>query len=225
MRKCPKCSKEYGDDSAICRTCGAILEATELPAPAETSDTPDNRTELLSVSSQPKQPTKARRPPWSCPHCGETVPRTFEVCWNCGTSREGVDDPDFRKETPEDGMATGDNLPDAPQESQPPREAEPEEDLAAGDNLPEGTSSARLPSYQCPKCGSSKGIPNVRVVDQGESSNGDLRVLVCGAPEALIFKDRLYGKLTANICGDCGHVDLQVENPGELYKKYQQSRG
>ncbi len=32
---------------------------------------------------------------WTCPKCGSKVDPTFDVCWNCGTSPEGVEDPNF----------------------------------------------------------------------------------------------------------------------------------
>jgi hypothetical protein len=32
---------------------------------------------------------------WTCPKCKSTVDGKFEVCWSCGTSREGVEDPTF----------------------------------------------------------------------------------------------------------------------------------
>ena len=32
---------------------------------------------------------------WTCTNCGSTVDDLFEVCWNCGTSRDGVADPTF----------------------------------------------------------------------------------------------------------------------------------
>lgn len=32
---------------------------------------------------------------WPCPKCGNDVEDSFDVCWSCGTSREGVEDPDF----------------------------------------------------------------------------------------------------------------------------------
>src|SRR5215471_19310098 len=32
---------------------------------------------------------------WVCPKCGEEVETNFEVCWACGTSPEGVEDPNF----------------------------------------------------------------------------------------------------------------------------------
>ena len=32
---------------------------------------------------------------WQCSKCGEEVEEDFDVCWQCGTDREGVEDPSF----------------------------------------------------------------------------------------------------------------------------------
>lgn len=32
---------------------------------------------------------------WKCPRCGTRVGDDFEVCWSCGTTVDGVEDPDF----------------------------------------------------------------------------------------------------------------------------------
>jgi hypothetical protein len=32
---------------------------------------------------------------WTCPKCGAKVDRAYEVCWRCGTTPEGVEDPGF----------------------------------------------------------------------------------------------------------------------------------
>lgn len=32
---------------------------------------------------------------WECPECRETIAESFDMCWNCGTSREGEPDRDF----------------------------------------------------------------------------------------------------------------------------------
>lgn len=32
---------------------------------------------------------------WTCPKCRESVQDDFEVCWSCGTNREGQENPDF----------------------------------------------------------------------------------------------------------------------------------
>jgi hypothetical protein len=33
---------------------------------------------------------------WECKKCHELLEDSFEVCWNCGTSKAGVEDPTFR---------------------------------------------------------------------------------------------------------------------------------
>ena len=32
---------------------------------------------------------------WTCPKCGSKVDPSFDVCWSCGTSRDGTEDPSF----------------------------------------------------------------------------------------------------------------------------------
>lgn len=32
---------------------------------------------------------------WTCPKCGTKVDPSFDVCWNCGTSADGTEDPTF----------------------------------------------------------------------------------------------------------------------------------
>jgi hypothetical protein len=34
---------------------------------------------------------------WSCPKCRAKVDDTFEVCWSCGTSPDGEEDPTFTR--------------------------------------------------------------------------------------------------------------------------------
>ena len=40
---------------------------------------------------------------WTCPRCQNKVDSTFEVCWACGTSPDGVEDPKF---VPADALPT-----------------------------------------------------------------------------------------------------------------------
>ena len=35
---------------------------------------------------------------WRCKQCHKRVADSFEVCWKCGTSRSGVEDPAFRSD-------------------------------------------------------------------------------------------------------------------------------
>jgi uncharacterized protein YbjQ (UPF0145 family) len=41
---------------------------------------------------------EGERAVWECKKCRERVEDSFEVCWNCGTSRDGVEDPSFHRE-------------------------------------------------------------------------------------------------------------------------------
>jgi predicted nucleic-acid-binding Zn-ribbon protein len=83
---------------------------------------------------------------------------------------------------------------------------------------------------QCAKCGSTRVIPRVFIVDEspatsdGLPQDNPLRVRVEGNPSAWIRKDRLYGELTARICGECGYTELYVQNPSELYEKHIKSQ-
>jgi len=35
---------------------------------------------------------------WSCPKCSKKIDDAFEICWSCGTSVDGVEDPHFLEE-------------------------------------------------------------------------------------------------------------------------------
>jgi hypothetical protein len=73
----------------------------------------------------------------------------------------------------------------------------------------------------CSKCNSTKIIPNARIIDRGDyNSVRDLSVQVYEDPEALLFKGVHEGQLTARICGDCGYVEMYVDNPAELYEVF-----
>ena len=37
---------------------------------------------------------------WKCSKCQESVDESFDVCWNCGTSQDGVEDPSFQSAPP-----------------------------------------------------------------------------------------------------------------------------
>lgn len=45
---------------------------------------------------------------WDCPKCREQVEDRFAVCWNCGTSPDGVEDPAFHR--PADPSGAGDEV-------------------------------------------------------------------------------------------------------------------
>jgi hypothetical protein len=75
----------------------------------------------------------------------------------------------------------------------------------------------------CPECGSKKIVPDVPLLDHYGEYGGfsdAAKVEVHGDPNAWFFKETATGKVTADICGDCGHAELRVSNFRELYEKY-----
>ncbi len=47
---------------------------------------------------------------WKCPKCQSKIDDSFEVCWSCGTSFDGVEDPDFV--TADEAEPIDDSIPD-----------------------------------------------------------------------------------------------------------------
>jgi ribosomal protein S27AE len=81
-------------------------------------------------------------------------------------------------------------------------------------------------SKQCLRCGSSKIMSGVPLVDRyGEygTLGGNAQMYVHGKPEAWVFKDTAAGSVIADICGDCGYAELTVTDFRELYEKYLKS--
>ena len=68
----------------------------------------------------------------------------------------------------------------------------------------------------CKACDSEKVIPGTRLLDQGEGSDGRTRVMICGNPGAMVFKERTFAEVVADVCCDCGHVELRCR--GDLRK-------
>ena len=43
---------------------------------------------------------------WICPKCRESVEEDFDVCWKCGTTREGLENPEFETVETDEGRAS-----------------------------------------------------------------------------------------------------------------------
>jgi len=129
---------------------------------------------------------------WECKKCGVSVEDTFDVCWKCGTSMEGIEHLSFQPEA-DSRMAAG-----APR-----------------------VGPEKMPDEPCSKCGSPRVIRNARLVDQGGHSDGVATMVVFGKPSALIFKGREYSELVGDICCDCGNVELKCRgNLNNLWRAY-----
>lgn len=59
---------------------------------------------------------------WTCVKCGAKVDPGFDVCWKCGTSRDGVEDPNFVS-ADDTGAIDEPPAPDAPELSGDPAKA------------------------------------------------------------------------------------------------------
>ena len=76
----------------------------------------------------------------------------------------------------------------------------------------------------CTRCGSDAVIPRVRVVDRDDSgTRQDLEVEVQRRPNAMFFKRPERSKISAQVCGACGHAELYAEAPRALYAAYLQA--
>jgi hypothetical protein len=50
-------------------------------------------------------------------------------------------------------------------------------------------------------------------------------VVVYGNPGAILFKDRLFTDVSADVCGQCGHMEMRAVKPEELYEHYLKAIG
>lgn len=75
-------------------------------------------------------------------------------------------------------------------------------------------------NQKCHICQSDKIIPEVRIMDQGQYSDNKLKVGIDTKPQAILLKGWVQAEVRAWICGDCGHVELYVDKPQDLYKAY-----
>jgi hypothetical protein len=59
-------------------------------------------------------------------------------------------------------------------------------------------------------------VPNLSLADSGwgDGSVNHHEVLFDANPNALVFKNRLRFAVTANVCCNCGHVELTIPKTG-----------
>ena len=80
-----------------------------------------------------------------------------------------------------------------------------------------------MPTTTCTSCGSNDVIPRVRITTQADGGYYDLQAEVQRRPNAKLFKGAERSKVFAQLCGECGHLELFADMPRALYAVYQQA--
>ena len=74
----------------------------------------------------------------------------------------------------------------------------------------------------CPECNSQEIIKDVKVLDRGDQySTNIMQVAVDEYPDALIFKQRNYSNVKAEVCAGCGFIQFYAIDPVKLLHAYQ----
>ena len=78
----------------------------------------------------------------------------------------------------------------------------------------------------CPQCGSREVMLGVKIDDRagGAAIRLDATLSVEHNPDAIFFKNATTVGLKACVCAQCGHVELYVANPSQLWDAYQVAR-
>jgi|WetSurMetagenome_2_1015567.scaffolds.fasta_scaffold401323_2 hypothetical protein len=158
-----------------------------------------------------------------CPKCSSTYDDGAKICRICGAIIETVTELSSQPAASAVRSRDWGTHESASSDHEFGKERSPDDDRAR--DAAKRAMFAHQARRQCAKCGSMKLIADARIRDQGEYSNGRLQVVIDGQPDAPMFKDSVFGGVIAEICGECGYMELRAENPGELYGHYVRSRG
>lgn len=78
---------------------------------------------------------------------------------------------------------------------------------------------------KCPDCGSENIIKNAMAIDQsGNYGNMNFSVAVDEYPDALMFNQRVYSAVAADVCGECGFIQFYAVNNAALWTAYQNQK-
>ena len=83
------------------------------------------------------------------------------------------------------------------------------------------------PDWACLRCGSDECIPDVRLIEEGESSKKPTHLGLQRRPDAVLFKGEVAVATRAAVCGRCGFVELEAVDPDALWSAHvdRESRG
>jgi len=131
---------------------------------------------------------------WQCPKCRESVEDSFVVCWSCGTSKDGVEDPSFRKAEDVEGAPSAPGGPFRESMGSPAALAEHAMEARAAAARGAGEDDRR-----CPHCGAGnliRGVPLGLTATAGDVGLQHRTLLVVVGTEPLL----------ADLCKACGSV-------------------
>ena len=77
---------------------------------------------------------------------------------------------------------------------------------------------------ECVKCGPTKVMKNIAIKEFGHSNIPHHLSVKVKKTDRILFNSYAKGKILANICGNCGHMELSVLNPKELWEAYSQKK-
>lgn len=73
----------------------------------------------------------------------------------------------------------------------------------------------------CFRCGSEKVIGRKELGDGGKNAMNTLQVTLGHRdPNAILFTEPVLAPAHALVCGSCGHIELSVDNPPEVWAAY-----
>ena len=73
---------------------------------------------------------------------------------------------------------------------------------------------------RCLRCGSDSIIPDARVLSNDSGSHAPLEVGVQKTPAALMMKGEVRSRTRAQVCADCGLVEVYAEDPDALWQAH-----
>lgn len=78
---------------------------------------------------------------------------------------------------------------------------------------------------KCLECKSERIIKDALALDRSSSeSHYVMWVAIDEKPDALMFKNRIYSDVKADVCGDCGFIQYYAKDPERLWLAYQKRK-
>jgi hypothetical protein len=198
---CPQCGAAVDASADRCWACKQLRPGPEpgsqtmskpVPEPGREVATADEATESTSEMAATRS--------WTCSKCGETIDAGFLVCWSCGTSIEGVEDPSFFSTQ---DTALGDDQ---------------SEEIAFLDDEHEEPNPAPTPTC-CIRC---QGPLEPGFIADFQHGNTAMKPSewVAGTPQPSFWTGTWTGNrrfpIQAFRCSECGHLEFWAGAPADI---------